>query len=269
MTRLCAALLYMMLGSCGQQPVQAVPGALPPGQVAFVVDGVEVPEAALDALIHRIPREQAKHLKEDGRTTEFIEHIALTQAMYKRALQARLPEEPSVQQALAMSQREFLAAEFLRWEARRRITPEVVAKRYAEMPEFRMAQLHLRHLRLAETSQAPELREQLAKGVAFADLARQHSTDQGSAESGGDLGWLDLSLVERTFGTEIAQAEAGSVLGPVEVGGGWHLVRVEGRRDQIPLEEVEAGLTSELMKEEMGRITDEIRLQMRVERRNW
>ena len=124
----------------------------------------------------------------------------------------------------------------------------------------------MRHLRLGDVSMAPSLKEELAAGASFAELAKAHSTDLGSAESGGDLGWLDVSLVERTFGAEVAKSTAGSVTGPVEVGGGWHLVQIEARRDQIPLSEVEAGLTSALVRQEMDKITEEIRLQMQIER---
>jgi peptidyl-prolyl cis-trans isomerase C len=260
------SLLLLLLWGCAQQPDRPLPGELPPGEVAFVVDGVAVPEAALDALITRIPREQSKQLVHDGRTTEFIEHVALTQALYQRALAAGLEQDPSVAQAMAMAQREFLAAEYLRWEARRRVTPERVAERHAQMPEFQIPQLHLRHLRLQDQAQAPAMREALAQGTPFPDLARRESTDQGSAESGGDLGWLDLSLVERTFGAEVAQSPPGSVQGPVQLAGGWHLVLIEERREQIPLSEVEAGLTSAIVREEMERISDEIQLQMKVER---
>jgi parvulin-like peptidyl-prolyl isomerase len=266
-------LLWSAIG-CGAPPQPCPPpGALDvEGELAITVDGIEVPRVAMDVLVARVGRQQARWLDDNDRTVEFVDHIALTQALYRRALQAGLGEDPEVRALLAMGQRELLASEYLRWAAERAVTPEVVAARYEQMPELRIPQLRLRHLRLHDddlderAAAGAALRRRLEAGAPFAELARVASADVQTAPKGGDLGWLDRSVVEDTFGAEVAAAPAGAVLGPLEAAGAVHLLWIEDRREAIPLEEIEAGLTEELRAEERERIAASVRSTLRVER---
>jgi parvulin-like peptidyl-prolyl isomerase len=194
-----------------------------------------------------------------------VEHVALTQALYRRALDAGVHRDPDVRFALAMAEREVLASEFLRAEARRVVTPELVAARYAEMPEFRIEQLRTWHLRLADDADPDALRAAIAAS-SFGAVARTESSDESTSGAGGDLGWLDRSVVEGAFGPEVAAAPAGALIGPITAAGGTHLVWIESRRDAVPLAEIEAGLTAELEAREMARLTEEVRSDLVVER---
>lgn len=256
----------ILVAACAAPPAPE-PGRLPPdaGPVAFAADGVVVPTAALDALVRRIPRQQAASLHEDARTTEFVEHVALTQALYRRALDAEVHRDVDVRYALAMAEREVLASEYLRAAARRVVTPEYVAARYDEMPEFRIEQLRTWHLRLADDADPDALRSAIARST-FGEVARAESTDVSTTATGGDLGWLDRAVVEGAFGPEAAAAPAGALVGPVAAAGGRHLVWIESRRDAVPLAEVEAGLTAELESREMARLTEQVRSELVVER---
>lgn len=97
-------------------------------------------------------------------------------------------------------------------------------------------------------------------------MARAASADDSTRAAGGDLGWLDRSVVEGAFGPEVAAAGAGTVVGPVMVSGEPHLVAIEARRDAIPLAEIEAGLTAALIAEEEKRLTDQTRAELVVRR---
>lgn len=74
---------------------------------------------------------------------------------------------------------------------------------------------------------ARQLREHLQQGANFAELAREHSDDPGSAEQGGDLGYVTRgSMVEAFEQALFSLEEEGSVSEPVRSPYGYHLVKL-------------------------------------------
>ncbi len=75
------------------------------------------------------------------------------------------------------------------------------------------------------------LRERLANGGNFAELARLYSQD-GSAAKGGDLGWLYPSDTVPEFEKAMDALKIGEISEPVRSPFGWHLIEVQERRVQ-------------------------------------
>ncbi len=75
-----------------------------------------------------------------------------------------------------------------------------------------------------------DLRERIENGADFAELAKQHSQD-GSAPSGGDLGWIAASDVVPAFAQAMEALPPGQLSPPVKSQFGWHLLQVMERRD--------------------------------------
>ncbi len=95
--------------------------------------------------------------------------------------------------------------------------------------------------RAATDKKAQELLEQAkAEGADFAAMAREHSTDKGTAPLGGDLGWFDEKRMVPEF-TEAAFAltEKGELSEPVRSTFGVHIIQLEEAREYKPLEEVQ------------------------------
>lgn len=81
----------------------------------------------------------------------------------------------------------------------------------------------------------------LARGGAdFAELARKHTDDEGSRQSGGDLGWFGRGAMVPEFEDAVFAAKPGEIVGPVRSQFGFHVIKVEGYRpEQVqPFEEV-------------------------------
>ncbi len=73
----------------------------------------------------------------------------------------------------------------------------------------------------------------LREGADFAELARQHSQD-GSASSGGDLGWLARGELAPLFEGPILRLGKGEVSAPIKSDNGYHLFRLEEREELTP-----------------------------------
>jgi len=77
---------------------------------------------------------------------------------------------------------------------------------------------------------AEDLKGRIATGESFADLARSYSTDQGSAATGGDLGFFDRQTMVAAFSDAAFALDPGMVSDPVLTDFGVHLIRVSDRQ---------------------------------------
>jgi len=101
-------------------------------------------------------------------------------------------------------------------------------------------QTHVRHILLrareglseAEARQRLRgIRERIAAGGDFAELAKQHSED-ASASKGGDLGWIAAGDTVPEFERAMNALKDGEVSQPIQTPFGWHLVQVVQRRSE-------------------------------------
>ncbi|MFP4682286.1 MAG: peptidylprolyl isomerase [Ectothiorhodospira sp.] len=74
------------------------------------------------------------------------------------------------------------------------------------------------------------LRERIAGGTDFAELARAHSDDRGSALEGGDLGWVNPGEMSPGFEEVMNETPPGEISQPFSTRFGWHVLKVHERR---------------------------------------
>ena len=104
-----------------------------------------------------------------------------------------------------------------------------------------VAQTEVRHIlvkpsEILTDDQARELvaslRARAEAGEEFADLAREYSEDIGSAQEGGELGWTMPGQMVPEFQEAMDATAVGEISDPIRTQFGWHILMVEGRRDQ-------------------------------------
>lgn len=76
-----------------------------------------------------------------------------------------------------------------------------------------------------------QLRQRIEMGESFEELARLYSED-ATAPQGGDLGWLNPGETVPAFEQAMNALQPGEVSQPVLSQFGWHLIRVEDRREK-------------------------------------
>lgn len=129
-----------------------------------------------------------------------------------------------------------------------------------------------RHILVSTKEQAEELRRQLLDGADFATLAREHSSDAGSAARGGDLGWFGRGVMVAPFEEAAFSLKVGEISEPVQSSFGYHLIKVEERAEAKPAEfndqvaaTIRELLTEEKMQQQLGTWLQSLRLQADVE----
>jgi len=76
-----------------------------------------------------------------------------------------------------------------------------------------------------------QLKQRIDNGEDFAKIATANSQDKGSAGSGGDLGWIDPGMMVKEFEDALNQLDINQVSEPVKTQFGWHIIKVEERRN--------------------------------------
>jgi len=109
-------------------------------------------------------------------------------------------------------------------------------------------QTHVRHI-LVKTNEVTsdedaitrleQLKQRIDGGDDFADLARSHSDDTGSAIEGGDLGWVTPGDLLPLFEEKMNQLAIDQVSTPFNTDFSWHIVQVLGRREHDSTQEVQ------------------------------
>jgi len=79
---------------------------------------------------------------------------------------------------------------------------------------------------------AANLRARVLAGEDFSELAQEYSEDIGSAQEGGELGWTTPGQMVPEFEATVQKTPVGEIAEPVRTQFGWHVVKVEGRRDK-------------------------------------
>lgn len=106
---------------------------------------------------------------------------------------------------------------------------------------------HAAHILVDSEEKANEIKAQIEGGVLFADAAKTHGTD-GTAASGGDLGWFSSGMMVKPFEDAVVAMQPGELKGPVKTDFGFHLIQlIETRQAGKPaLDDVRDELAAEL-----------------------
>lgn len=193
---------------------------------------------------------------------------ALTEQVISQTLMAEaaraegLDRRADVRLAIENQVQASLADAYMRTKLQERITPEAVEAayeaRYAEAEP--VEQVRAAHILVETEEKAAELKAELDTGADFAELAAEHGTD-GTATRGGDLGWFEKADMVPAFADAAFAMEVGTISDPVQSPFGFHLIKLDGRRDKPvpPLEEVREEIVSGLVSDAQSAIIESVR----------
>ena len=91
-----------------------------------------------------------------------------------------------------------------------------------------MAKASARHILVETEEQCNDLKEQIANGADFAEIARTHSKCP-SGQQGGELGEFGPGMMVPEFDRVVFNEEVGVVHGPVQTQFGYHLLEITSR----------------------------------------
>jgi len=127
-------------------------------------------------------------------------------------------------------------------------------------------EVRARHILLDNREAADAVVADLENGADFAALAKERSKGP-SGPSGGDLGYFSKQSMVPAFSDAAFKLAAGETSPPVQTQFGWHVIRVEDRRNRPvpPFDQVQDQIYQLLISEAQRDIYDEMRAKASVD----
>ncbi len=121
-------------------------------------------------------------------------------------------------------------------------------------------ELRARHILLATLEDAQVVKAEVDAGRPFEDLAREKSIGP-SGPNGGDLGYFTRGRMVKEFEDAVFALAVGQVSEPVQSQFGWHVIKLEERRQSVPpaFEQVAGELRQKMMLETFDRAIQELK----------
>lgn len=116
------------------------------------------------------------------------------------------------------------------------VTEERVRQMYSEQVALQQIddEVRIRHILLESEADALAARTRIMAGEDFSSVAFDISLDTATRIEGGELGYVEPTIIGEPFSSMIADTDVGAVSVPFESEAGWHLIKVEDRRSPPP-----------------------------------
>jgi peptidyl-prolyl cis-trans isomerase C len=261
--------LAVAIAANAAEPPNAAAGSLSPGNpVVARVDGVELHlsdvEAAQQSLpsqAQKVPLEQIYPMLLD----RLVDGALITEAGRKEHLE----QDPDVQTRLKRYEDRLIQEAYLNRAIKQAETADSLKTRYQKLLKEKPAQeeVHARHILVADEEEAKSVIAQLDKGADFTALAKKYSTDP-SAEEGGDLGYFSHDDMVKEFADAAFALPVGQYTKtPVKTEFGWHVIKVEDKRQGKPpsFEEAQDQLHQDLARDIIEAKLQELRGAAKIE----
>jgi peptidyl-prolyl cis-trans isomerase D len=142
--------------------------------------------------------------------------------------QTRFKETKDRLATLGLSEKDYLAFFDIQL-IQKKLSDEITSK----VPHAE-TQIWARHILVADEATALKVLDRLKKGEDFAVLAKELSTDTGSAQNGGDLGWFGSGAMVAEFETAaFALKNPGDyTTTPVKTSFGYHIIQLIAKQER-------------------------------------
>ncbi|MGN1400830.1 MAG: peptidylprolyl isomerase [Bacillus sp. (in: firmicutes)] len=94
-------------------------------------------------------------------------------------------------------------------------------------------QVEASHILVKDEDTANEVLKKAKAGEDFAELAKKYSTDEGSAEKGGELGYFAYGDMVEAFSKAAFALDVDEMSDVVKTDFGYHIIKVTGKKDAV------------------------------------
>jgi peptidyl-prolyl cis-trans isomerase C len=202
--------------------------------VIATVNGTEITLGHVIVLRDRLP-EQYQNLPDDvlmsGLVDQLVDQELLAEAQSASPetdpLQVKLSVDNERRGALAGLAATAAVADAVD-DAKVKAAYDKQVDEFEPQPQFSAA-----HILVDSEEKAKALKAEIDGGKDFAEVAKANSSD-GSAANGGDLGWFGMGQMVPEFETAVVAMQVGQVSEPVKSQFGWHLIKLNDKRETAP-----------------------------------
>src|SRR6478736_4533709 len=236
-------------------------------KVLAKVNGVEIKESDV-ALAEEELAPSLQQMDPAAKKDNVLSFLIDLQIVAKAAEDKKIENTDDFKKRLGFTRKRLMMDSLLAAEGKAATTEEAMKKVYEEASKQITGEMevHARHILVETEDEAKAIVEELKKGADFAELAKKKSKDPGASD-GGDLGFFTKEQMVPEFSTVAFALEPGKISDPVKSQFGWHIIKVEEKRNRKAPEfeqvkgQIETYVTRKAQAEYVGKLREAAKIE--------
>jgi peptidyl-prolyl cis-trans isomerase C len=233
------------------------------------VNGVAIPNSRLELVMKGLSAQGQKDTPETRKAVR--DDLIKQEVLSQEAVRKGLDKTPDVATQMKITRQSVLIralqSDFI---AHNKPTDKEVRKEYEVVTAASMGdqEYNPRHILVSTEEEAKDVIRSLKKGAKFEQLAKDKSTDDGSKNKGGELGWSSARSYAQPFAEALVKLKKGEITQqPVKTSFGWHVIRLDGIRPLKipPYEEVKGKVLQRVLQRRFAAYLEELRGKAKIE----
>jgi peptidyl-prolyl cis-trans isomerase C len=237
-------------------------------KVLAVVNGKEITDDDVKIATADMGSSLPPQLEGKAKEAYVLDFLIDGELVAQKAKADKLDQTPEFAKKLAYQKEKLLMESLLGQIAKTAVTDAALKATYDEAAKAQKPEpeIHARHILVKEESEAKEALKRVKGGEDFAKVAKEISKDPGS--EGGDLGWFTKDRMVPEFADAAFKLEPGTISEPVKSPFGWHIIKVEEKRQTSfpPFDEVKDQVARYVVQKAQSELVVELRKTAKIER---
>jgi peptidyl-prolyl cis-trans isomerase C len=261
-------------------PIAPAPAQVPPDKVVLSVGDLTITAKQFDEIADGLPEQYRAFARGPGRK-QFADQMVRVLVMAEEGRRRKLDEKPSFQTEAKFQTDQVLASITVQAINQETKLDDAQLHKYYDEHKAEYEQIHARHILIrfqgsavpvkpgakdlsdAEAlAKAQDLEQRLKAGADFAQLANAES-DDGSGNTGGDLGTFPRGKMVPSFEEAAFKMQPGQISDPVKSQFGYHIIKLESVENKTFVQ-VKPDIEKKLRPEEANKAMAEIQKNTKV-----
>jgi len=269
----CGVVLVVVLstGGCGKGPPEATaPGEhaaaekltadATSGEVVARYQGRQLTADEVRREMERLPAPSRAYVTAPERKRQFVENLILNDLLFDEGKKAAYDRDPEIERQVTDLRKRLVVQRVMRqYQTPPEITDEQAHAYYDENPNlYSNTQIHASHILVKDEDTAKQILAEVKEHPEkFAALAKEKSTDTGSAQKGGDLGMFGQGRMVPDFEKVAFALQPGQTSDVVKTQYGYHIINVSERKEgerkpfESVKEQIKATLRNKALQDQM------------------
>ena len=204
------------------------------GEVVASYKGRQITSTDLVNELERLPAPSRVYLTQPERRRQFVENMIMTDLLFREGEQLGIENDPEIERQVADLRKRLVVQRVMRkYQTPPTITDEEVRAYYDANPDlYSTTQVAASHILVKDEETAKQIYAELQQHPdRFAEIAKEKSTDTGSAKKGGELGLFGQGRMVPEFDKVAFSLQPGQISPPVKTRYGYHIIKVTERKE--------------------------------------
>ncbi len=189
------------------------------------VNGTPITTDEFQKRMERLTREGQGNFDSPEGKQELLDILISREVLSQEGKRLGIDKKKEVKERIDDLTKEVLISEVVNQIASDKLT-DAEMKKYYNKNKADFKEVHASHILVKTEDEAKEIKKKLDQGGDFAALAKEKSTDPGSAPRGGDLGFFTKDRMVKPFADAAFSMKVNEISKPVQSPFGFHIIKV-------------------------------------------